>query len=419
MELLATFGVVLALAALLSGLAARTPLSTSLLVLVAGAVLGPGALGVVDIHADNPLVSTLASIALVTVLFTDGQHLSVAEVRSTARLAGRALLLAMPLTALGLAALTVLVTDLGWLPALLIGAVLSPTDPVFAAAIVQRDEIPQRLRRLLNVESGINDGLALPVVLILLAQSGTPQGSTEPLVLIGELVGGVALGIAVPFAIKGLTRLPGFNATAAPALLVLAAGLTLFGVAELTHTNPYLAAFVGGVTFATILPEVRKGFAELGEQLSEAAKLLALLVFGGLLTPALLGSVPIGGWVLAALSLVLVRPAALLASLTTSRLPMNQRVVAAWFGPKGFASVVYGLLVLESGAPEAQEEFAIIAAVVAVSIVVHSSTDVPVARWLRKRTSGQDNVPDDDPDDGPVSRDRATSRAAPTPTDRR
>ncbi|MCZ2820293.1 cation:proton antiporter [Modestobacter sp. VKM Ac-2977] len=411
MELLATFGVVLALAALLSGLAARTPLSTSLLVLVAGAVLGPGVLGVVDIHADNPIVSTLASIALVTVLFTDGQHLSIGQVRDTARLAGRALLLAMPLTALGIAALTVLVTDLGWLPAFLIGAVLSPTDPVFAAAIVQRDEIPQRLRRLLNVESGINDGLALPVVLILLAQGGTPQGSTEPLVLIGELVGGVALGIAVPFAVKGLTRLPGFNAGAAPALLVLAAGLTLFGVAELTHTNPYLAAFVGGVTFATILPEVREAFAELGEQLSEAAKLLALLVFGGLLTPTLLGSVPIGGWVLAALSLVLIRPAALLASLTTSRLPMNQRVVAAWFGPKGFASVVYGLLVLESGAPEAQEEFAIIAAVVAVSIIVHSSTDVPVARWLRNRTGGQD--------DGLGGEPGASPQATPTPTEHR
>lgn len=414
MELLATFGVVLALAALLSGLTARTPLSTSLLVLIAGALLGPGALGVVDVHADNPIVSTLASIALVTVLFTDGQHLSVGQVRSTARLAGRALLLAMPLTALGIAAITVLVTDLGWVQALLVGAVLSPTDPVFAAAIVQRDEIPQRLRRLLNVESGINDGLALPVVLILLAQSGTPQGSTDPLVLVGELVGGVALGVAVPFLVKGLTKLPGFSARSAPALLVLASGLTLFGVAELTHANPYLAAFVGGVTFATVLPDVREAFAELGEQLSEAAKLLALLVFGGLLTPALLGSVPIGGWVLAALSLVLIRPAALLASLATSRLPKDQRLVAAWFGPKGFASVVYGLLVLESGAPEAQEEFAIIAAVVAVSIVVHSSTDVPVARWLRHRAGGQHDGTDDEPGD----RAAGHRQAEPSPRDR-
>lgn len=379
------FGVVLALAALVSGLTARTALSTSLIVLLLGAALGPGASGVLDIRAENPIVSTLAEIALVTVLFTDGQHLPVSLVRKTARLAGRALVIGMPLTALGIAALTVLLTDLGWLQAFLIGAVLSPTDPVFAAAIVQRQEVPSRLRQLLNVESGINDGLALPVVLILLAQGGTPTGSTEPVVLAAELAGGVLLGLAVPFVIKGLTRLPGLSTRGAPALLVLAVGLSLFGISEALHANPYLAAFVGGVTVATILPDLRESFAELGEQLSEAVKLLALLVFGGLLTPDLLAAVPWGGWVLAVLSLVLVRPAALLASLTTSRLPRDQRLAAAWFGPKGFASVVYGLLVLESGAPEAQEEFAIIAAVVAVSVLVHSSTDVPVARWLTRR----------------------------------
>jgi sodium/hydrogen antiporter len=388
-ELLAVFGVVLLVAALLSGLASRTWLSTSLVVLLLGTLLGPGATGVLDITADNPIVSVLAEIALVTVLFTDGQHLPVRLVRQTARLAGRALAIGMPLTAAGIAVLIVLLTDLDWLQAFLVGAVLSPTDPVFAAAIVQREDVPERLRRLLNVESGINDGLALPVVLILLAQGGTPTESTAPLVLAAELVGGVALGLAVPVAVKGLLRLPGFAARGAPALLVLAMGLSLFGIAEVVHANPYLAAFVGGVTVATILPEVRESFEELGEQLSEAVKLLALLVFGGLLTPALLDAVPWGGWVIAVLSLVLVRPAALLASLAMSPLPRDQKVAAAWFGPKGFASVVYGLLVLESGAPEAQEEFAIIAAVVAVSVLVHSSTDVPVARWLTRHVQDE------------------------------
>lgn len=386
MDLLTTFGIVLALAALLSGLAARTPLSTALVVLVLGAVLGPGVLDVVDVRAEDPLVSTLAQIALVTVLFADGQHLPLRHVRSTARLAGRALILGMPLTFLGIAVLVVLLTDLGWLQALLIGAVLSPTDPVFAAAIVQREEVPEQLRRLLNFESGVNDGLVLPVVLILLAQSGTATESTGLPVLAAELAGGVALGLVVPALVKGLTRLPGLDAAGAPTLLALATGLMLYGGAELTRANPYLAAFVGGVTFATLLPDAEQEFDRLGEQLSETAKLLALLVFGALLTPALVASVPVGGWVLAVLVLVLVRPAALLTSLTTSSLPKDQRLAAAWFGPKGFASVVYGLLVLESGAAEAPEEFAIIAASVALSILVHSSTDVPVARWLAQRS---------------------------------
>jgi sodium/hydrogen antiporter len=161
---------------------------------VLGVVLGPGLLGLVDIRAQNEIVSALAEIALVTVLFTDGQRLPLRQVRATARLAGRALLVGMPLTLLGIAGLAVLLTDLSWVQALLVGAVLAPTDPVFAAAIVQREEVPQRLRRLLNVESGVNDGLALPVVLVLLAHSGTPQGSTDPLFLVAELLGGVGAG---------------------------------------------------------------------------------------------------------------------------------------------------------------------------------------------------------------------------------
>lgn len=386
MDLLATFGIVLALAALLTRLAARTPLSTALVVLVLGAVLGPGALNVVDVRPEDPLVSVLAQIALVTVLFTDGQHLPLRQARSTARLAGRALVLGMPLTFLGIAALVVLLTDLGWVQTLLVGAVLSPTDPVFAAAIVQREEVPERLRRLLNFESGVNDGLVLPVVLILLAQSGTATGPTELAVLAAELAGGVALGLVVPLLVAGLARLPGLDAKGAPALLALATGLILYGGAEISNANPYLAAFVGGVTFATLLPHAEQEFAQLGEQLSEAAKLLALLVFGGLLTPTLLDAVPVGGWVLAVLVLVLVRPIALLTSLATSSLPRDQRLAAAWFGPKGFASVVYGLLVLENGAAQAPAEFAVIAGCVTLSILVHSSTDVPVARWLTRRT---------------------------------
>jgi NhaP-type Na+/H+ or K+/H+ antiporter len=387
MDLVVTFGLVLVLAALLSGLAARTPLSTSLVVLVLGVVLGPGLLGVVDVGPSDQIVTALAEVALVTVLFTDGQRLPLREVRRTARLAGRALLVGMPLTLLGIAALAVLLTDLTWVQALLVGAVLSPTDPVFAAAIVQREDVPERLRRLLNVESGVNDGLALPVVLILLAQSGTPQGSVAPLTLIAELLGGIALGVALPLLIAALRRVPGLGVGGAPALLALAAGISLYGLAELLHANVYLAAFVGGVTFATALPDIEHEFDELGEQLSEAAKLLALLVFATLLTPALAGQVPLGGWVLAVLALALVRPASLLVSLAASRLPRRERVAAAWFGPKGFASVVYGLLVLESGAPESQQEFALIAAAITLSVLVHSSTDVPVARWLTADTS--------------------------------
>ena len=114
-------------------------------------------------------MSTLADLALFTVLFVDGGRLSLRELRAGWRLSGRALGLGMPLALVLVAVATHYLVGLDWTTALLVGAILSPTDPVFASAIVGRSEVPQRLRRLLNVESGVNDGLALPFVLIFLA----------------------------------------------------------------------------------------------------------------------------------------------------------------------------------------------------------------------------------------------------------
>lgn len=117
----------------------------------------------------------LAELALFSVLFTDGQRIGVRDLTLAWKLPGRALLLGMPLTFLVTGVLAVVVAGLPWPEALLVAAVLAPTDPVFAAAIVGREEVPGRMRHLLNVESGLNDGLALPVVLVLLGRSGRPR----------------------------------------------------------------------------------------------------------------------------------------------------------------------------------------------------------------------------------------------------
>ena len=149
---------------------------------------------------------------------------------------------------------------------------------------------------------------------------------------------------------------------------------------HLTHANPYLAAFSAGAALVHVSPEAKESFEPLGEALAELAKFAALLVFGALLTPQLFRDVSFGGYVAVILAIVLIRPASLLLSLIGTRLSRKEKLVAAWFGPKGFASVVYGLLVLQSGIPQAEEAFTLIAVCIAFSIIAHSSTDVPIAR---------------------------------------
>lgn len=386
MILLVVFGVSLLASVLVSGIAARTVLSTSLLFLLAGALVGQGVLGLVPLTPDSPIVAAAADIALFTVLFTDGTKLRLLRGAGSWRVPARALAFGMPLSFGVVTLLAHFLAGLDWTAAMLVGAVLAPTDPVFASAIVGRRDVPDRLRRLLSVESGLNDGLALPVVLLLLASTGhavAGEPTSVPVVLL-ELAGGLALGVLAPLVVAALLRLPLLGAT--PGLQPLgpvALGIVLYAASDLLHVNAYLAAFVGGAVLAGINPRSQESFAQLGDQLAELAKFAALLVFGALLTPSLFTDVAATGYVVAVLALVLARPASLAISLLGSTVNRRELFAAAWFGPKGFASVVYGLHVLHSGAPQAEQIYELVAVTIALSIVAHSSTDVPVARLFR------------------------------------
>lgn len=385
MVLLLVFSGLLLLAVLISGRAHRTVLSTAALFLVGGFVLGEGSLGVLEVRAEDELVGGLAELALFSVLFSDGMRIGLPELRTAWRLPGRALVFGLPLTLLVTTTLAHLVVGLPWLESLLIGAALSPTDPVFAAAIVGREEIPFRLRNLLNVESGLNDGLALPVVVVLLASAGAASvGGVE---LLTEVLAGIALGVGVPAAAILLERTRFFSAaTAYEPLNAFAIGLLVLSLALLTHANVFLAAFSAGITVATMSPEMRQAFHQFGELVAELLKLGAVLVFGALISLPFLSEIGVRGYIFAALALFAARPAALGLALLRSKLDRKERLAASWFGPKGFASVVYGLLILEARVDFSDEMFHLVALVVAASILAHSSTDVLVARWFEPGT---------------------------------
>lgn len=387
-----SFGLVLLAAILISGLAHRTVLSTAVLFLLAGFALGSGMAGVVTLQAGDPEVSLIAQLALFIVLFTDGQQIGARDLVRAWRLPGRALLLGMPLAFVITALIGVVVLGLPWVESLLIAAVLAPTDPVLTSAIVGRSEIPGRLRNLLSVESGLNDGLALPVVVIFLAATGGQEVDVGELGL--ELAGGIAFGVAVALLCILLMRIRFLTATPLYAALApVAIACIVFGVCTLTGANLYLAAFAAGITIATAAPEMRDAFREHGEYVAEIVKLLALFVFGALIAPSVLADVGVSGWLFAALALLVARPVAIGLALVASPLPWQERLTAAWFGPKGFASVLYGLLVLESGHPDSEHLFHIIVAAISLSIVAHSSTDVPVAAYFARAEAEQQVAP--------------------------
>ncbi len=259
---------------------------------------------------------------------------------------------------------------------------LAPTDPVFAAALVGNRRVPARLRQLLNVESGVNDGLALPFVVLFLAVASDSKelhlGALASELAVGI---GIGIGVAVPVAAILAERTRFFAAsTKYEPLNAVAIGLLVLALGKATHGNLFLAAFAAGVTVATFGPRQRDAFEQFGELGAELLKLAALLVFGALISVEFLGEISWTGWVFAVLALLVVRPAALWVSFLGSRLSAREQFAVMWFGPKGFASVVYGLLVLKSGIPAADTVFHLVALTIVFSILAHSSTDILVAR---------------------------------------
>jgi sodium/hydrogen antiporter len=378
--LLLAFAVVLLVAVLVSALAHRTILSTAVLFLVAGFAMGADTTGVLDVRPDSGIVSVLAELALFAVLFTDGMRVGWADLRSAWRLPGRALGWGLPLTLIVTALAAHYVAGLGWAESLLIGAVLAPTDPVFASALVGNDKVPARLRHLLNVESGVNDGLALPFVIVFLAvASGSDDLHLGELAI--EVSLGLLIGVGVPVAAILLERARFFSASPAyEPLNGLAIGLLVLALGQATHANLFLAAFAAGITVATFGPRQRAAFEHFGENIAELFKLAALLVFGALISVEFLADISWTGWVFAVLAIFVARPVALWLSFLRSGLDVREQAAAMWFGPKGFASVVYGLLVLDSGITAANEIFHLVALTIVISILLHSSTDVVIAR---------------------------------------
>lgn len=383
MSVVLVYAIVLLLAVLVSDLARRSILSTSVLFLAAGTLVS--FLGWLPVTPEQPAVRYLAELALVSVLFTDALLTGARDLLTAWQLPGRALLLGMPLTLLITALLAHWLARLNWPEAFLIGAILSPTDPVFASAIVGSEVVPARLRTLLNVESGVNDGIAAPIVVLTLAWVA---GGPIHIVPIGkELALGIVLGIAVPWLALALERSRFFAAVGVyRRIFGVAILLLVWSLSSVLHANTYLAAFAAGVTVATVGPDIREEFHGPGERLAEMLKLAALLLFGALISPRLLATIHWTGYLFALLALVLARPLAILAALTGSALDWKEKITAAWFGPKGFASVVFALTALVAQPNRAQYLFQLVALTVALSIVLHSSTDVVVAKWFGAAT---------------------------------
>jgi NhaP-type Na+/H+ or K+/H+ antiporter len=387
-QALLLFGGLLAVVAALSGLMKGTVLSASVLSVTLGIVLA--ATGAVHVDANDEAIVELIELALVLTLFSDGMFVERELLSRHWSPVARALAIAMPITLALLAlAAKALFPELSWAEAFLLGAVLSATDPVVTSAVVTSRLVPESVRHTLNLESGLNDGLALPFVLffLVLAGSGGDAGG-EAAKLVGQAAVGAAIGVALGMLGGRLhPRLPGGGLTSRyEGIYAIGFALFAFGLAEVTWANGLIATFVCGIAMAASERQVPEGFVEFAESSSAILQVITFFVFGALIVatgfhhsiPPLI--------LFVAFALLIARPVAVIISFLRTGIPSSEKLFMAWFGPKGVASMLFALLVLKSPVDGGGLIFDIASIVIVTSIVVHGLTDTVGAKWMARRT---------------------------------
>ena len=393
-DVFAVLGVLLMCGALIAGLAHRTFLSLTAIFVVAGFVLGPGVFDALEFRAHSGFVEVLAVVALVLILFRDGLEVEAEMLQRAWRPPLRKLVLAMPVTAALVACVTKVVTNLSWTEAFLVGSLLSPTDTVLSSSVVTNPRVPRMIRHSLNLESGLNDGLALPAVLAFTyALDPTKHGFVWWHFVLRDVTLGFAVGIVVGLvASLVMARSTDLRWEVSPhdkAMYAIGVAFATYSLAHAVHGNGLIAVFVCAIALGIRRPDIREAFQGRSEDVIEIVKLGVFVVFGALLT---FHGLFHDGWAALAIvvfTLVVARPAAVLVSLVRTRTDLATRLFMGWFGPKGVATMTFSLLVLGQGIQHGSRIFNIAALAVFTSILVHGLSDTPGSEAMARHAERQ------------------------------
>jgi sodium/hydrogen antiporter len=371
--------------AVFSGWLDRTVLTPAIVFLTAGIVLGNAVLGWFDVAATGSVLRLIAEATLALVLFADASKIDLRRLRREIALPARLLGIGLPLTiVIGTAVALVVLPGLAPIEAILLAIAVAPTDAALGAPVVADERVPPRIRQSLNVESGLNDGLSVPLLLIALAfASAEGAGEAEPLRLVIEeigfgVIGGLVAGGLGALALHAALTRRWVARTWEPVVPLTIIGLA-YGLATMLHGSGLIAAFIAGLAFGTIASAREERSAELTETIGGAASAVTFLVFGAVIIPHVLQDVGWGPIVfgVAALTLVRMLPVAIAVIGLHARLPTIAFV--GWFGPRGLASIVFAVLILQAGPmPGLDIIIATITVTIALSVYAHGLTALPL-----------------------------------------
>ena len=371
----------------------RTPVSGAVVFLAFGVLAGPHALGLLDLDIGGETLRTVAELTLALVLFTDSANADLGTLRRTLQIPRRLLLIGLPLTiALGLGVGVLLFPDLPLLTVLILATMLAPTDAALGKAVVTNESLPAPIREALNVESGFNDGICVPVLFTFLALAAGAEGSVGEIALhlmleeIGiGLVVGVGLAVAGRYAIRAAgergwidepwTRLP-----------VVTLAVACFGVAQAAGGSGFIACFSGGLVFGGLVKRHKELLLGGAESTGDLLSLLTWVMFGAAVVGDRFGDLDWRVVVYALASLTLIRMLPVSLSLLGLGVRWDAQLFLGWFGPRGLASIVFAVIVMGENVAGSDTLAATVVCTVTLSILGHGLTAIPFATAFAART---------------------------------
>ena len=401
-SLLAMLAAIVLVYGFVAGRLERTPFSGALVFTGLGLLLGPFGLGVLQLDVGEEELRVLAELTLAMVLFVEAAATDLDVLRRSVKIPVRLLAIGLPLTiGLGFVLGIPIFPHLSLLELALLATMLAPTDAALGKAVVTNPNVPASVREGLKVESGLNDGICVPVLLAFLALAVDRAASEHDpvwLVLglfakeigIGAVVG-IVFGSAAAYLGPRAQRSGWIGGSWLP-VLIPALALLCFATAQASHGSGLIAAFVGGISFAIVRKEVKHELLEAAETTGDTLSLLTWVVFGAAVVGAYLPRFDVSHVLYAVLSLTVVRMLPMFLALTGLPLGVDGKLFVGWFGPRGLASIVFAIIMLDAGVAGGDDLATTVACTVILSILAHGLSAGTLARIYGKRVGKGDAV---------------------------
>ena len=397
---LAILALFIFLYSMVAGRIERSVISGPMIFVVAGFLMGPFGLGWFEGDVTSLDLRTFADLTLALILFLDASNANFSVLKRQIRIPSRMLLLGLPGSiVLGFGFAVLIFDGLSLYEGAILATMLAATDAALGKAVITNKVVPAPMREGLNVESGLNDGICVPILLFFIAMeiAGEPGGSeTSALLLLAEELG---IGMAVGLSLAGVGELllrwcfkQGWVTQVWKQVTVVGLAIACFSIADSLHGSGYIAAFTGGLLFGYLAKEHTHKLVLAAEGTGETLALVTWMMFGIMVISPVLKFFTWEVVVYALLSLTVIRVVPIFLSLAGTGESVSRRLFLGWFGPRGLASIVFAIIVLDAEVPGAETMALVVICTVLMSLVAHGVSANPLAKWLGRKESDADSA---------------------------